>query len=192
MNPAGMVLPVFSQGTYGPVPAGKAGMKQKGGWFKPAGAKGRPSHPGQPMTVNLVLDPGTLARFASGGSHAPSRYDDVEDPDAPSKKRQKRKGERDDLEDGGSSDTAFDPDDGNSEEDADFAIPDSSKRRASKPLGVIDAMAAMRLQDRWRAARKSMKRQAVQDAVLCVLWLGLSIWLIGFGDRCPPGSSAGW
>ena len=148
------------------------------------------------MTVNLVLDPATLTGLVPGGTRFLSRYDDPDDEPAEKgkKNRKTRQRTRDDLEDGDSSDTAFDPADHNDddEEDADFAIPDSSRRRASKPLGVIDAMAAMRLQDRWRAARRSMKRQAAQDAVLCLLWLGVSIWLIGFGYRCPSGSSAGW
>lgn len=189
-----MVLPVFSHHTYGPLAGGvPVGKQKRGGWLKSGrgktGALGQ--HSGQPMTVNLVVDPTALARLAAGSSHPSSRYDDAEKRKKSGRDHHDREEEEEEED---SSDAVFDPNDHDGE-DTDFAIPSSSSKRrrgAAGPLGVIDAMQVMRLQDRWRAGRKSMKRQAFQDGGLTIVWLAIEIWLIGFGDRCPPGTSAGW
>ena len=189
------------------------------GWFGPKKAKkgkhfsnGHP-HAQPPMTVNLVMDPAALARMMGGAQAGPARYDDSGYSEASDSKREKaatntlgraagskgpgRSGRTRDAEDGHeSSDTALD-DAEDGDEDADFAIPDSSKAAGQRvdpiqQLLMQDPSAARRLQERWRAARKSCRHTLVQDIIVSVLWLGISVWTIGFGQRCRPGSAGGW
>ena len=187
------------------------------GWFGPKKAKkGKHfpnGHPQPPMTVNLVMDPATLARMMDGAQAGPARYDDSGYSEVSDSKREKaatktsgraaggkrlgRSERARDAEDGHeSSDTALDNAvDG--DEDADFAIPDSSKAAEQRvdpiqQLLLQDPSAARRLQERWRAARKSRRHMLIQDIIVSVLWLGISVWTIGFGQRCRPGSGGGW
>ena len=135
-------------------------------------------HQQQPMTVNLVLDPATLASLTGAKpreSKPPSRYDDS--------------GYTEDAK----SDDGHDVDQNDAQDDGDFHIPSSSRTGGNAgQLSVIDTMSSMALQDKWKAARRQMKRQLLWDILLALLWSSESVWAIGFTGSCKPGTGEGW
>lgn len=204
MMPNGIVLPIFSSAGHGGGQAYNAigGTKKMKHAFGAGGKKGRkgwmPHQP--PMMVNLVVDPSTLS--GGGGSNnaskPPSRYDDSgfdeEDgeaafkvPQVPNNRNAGFKAAEMDEE----------------EEDHDFAIPNSaaaeaSRKRASssnqnQPLArMMDTMQFMKLQDKWREARRRTRRLACIDALWAVIWAAESMFALGFGGSCKPGTGHGW
>ena len=213
----GMVLPMFA--ASGQQYSQLHSPRESGsGWFGPKKTKNGKhfpnGHPQPPMTVNLVMDPAALARMMGGAQAGPARYDDSGYSEVSDSRRAKASRERSGRaasgkEAGGNSERARVPGDGHEssdtalddavdgDEDADFAIPDSSKAAEQRvdpiqQLLMQDPSASRRLQERWRAARQRCRRMLVQDTIVSLLWLGIGVWTIGFGQRCRPGSGGGW
>lgn len=193
----GIVLPIFSSSQGYNAIGGK-----KGGF----GRKNKKSKKGymmygqqQPMTVNLVMDPNMLkaAGFSgSASSKPPSRYDDFgideEDEEFRAMKINKIRNELEIIKE---------EEEGYSEnDDHDFDIPNSEelrrkkqRRRDNQPFSrMMDTMSIMKLQDKWREARRRMKKLALLDATWSIIWLAEAFFAIGFGGSCKPGSAAGW
>jgi hypothetical protein len=181
------VLPIFSSGGQGYNAVGSGFGHKKQGLFGNGGKKGYSKKQGrymggmgQPMTVNLVVDPSMLTGGAAGYSKPPSRYDDsgFDEEDDLGKSSLEKGGEEEE------------------EEDHDFHIPDSRKKRdkrQDRPFAtMLDTMTAMKLQDTWREARRRMRIMACVDASWAVIWSAEAIFAIGFGKSCKPGSGNGW
>lgn len=195
LMPNGIVLPIFSSPSAHAYLAGKK-MKAggRGAFGKKMGKKGymQPYHQSQPMMVNLVVDPNMLAGSGLTTSKPPSRYDDSGfDDEADATKTRKTsntvgKHQEDEEYDG--------------DEDHDFHIPNSTakaeeaaKLRANQPLArMMDTMTIMRLQDKWREARRRMRKLAIIDACWALVWFAESLFALGCGGSCKPGSGNGW
>lgn len=66
------------------------------------------------------------------------------------------------------------------------------KRRRGRAAGQLGVLGNMKLQARWRVARKSLKVNTVWDCILAVLWIAADVLALAIGKKCPPGSSGGW
>lgn len=170
------------------------------------GKKGYKMNSQPPMMVNLVVDPsmlgGGLSPSLGNGYKPPSRYDDSgfdDDEDHHETSSKTRKNETAEiLYDASRGEAGVEE---NEEDDHDFDIPDAKAkaerarkaRRNNQPLvRMMDTMSVMKLQDRWREARRRMRKMALIDAIWAVTWCAQSLFAIGYGGSCKPGSAAGW
>lgn len=184
----GMVLPIFASSShdYNALSGGGKKQKKKGRGKTKYGMQHQ-----QPMTVNLVVDPSMLGL----GPKPPSRYDDSGFDEAEEEEALRREAAHlDGVDENGDE----------HEHDHDFDIPDTSRLEAKRREqilgratggglgGMLDTMSAMRLQDKWREARRRMRWMAWIDAAWAVIWYAESLFAIGFGKSCKPGSASGW
>lgn len=190
--PNGIVLPIFSSSHAYNALANGSGKKGAFGKKKNKKKGYRMQQQHQPMMVNLVVDPSMLGGGAN--SKPPSRYDDSgfdeEDEEHSTNLR-------------GANNLAAIGEEGDEEgeeDDHDFHIPDSRlkaeqarKRRMNQPYArMMDTMSIMKLQDKWREARRRMRKMAWIDAAWAIVWFAEALFAIGFGKSCKPGSAAGW
>lgn len=131
----------------------------------------------QGVNVNLVLDPSMFAQLQGS-----IRSED-------SAKHKNRRRHSDEWESDSSSDS-----DGSAA--SSFRIPkrpqdDDTLEQAILAQQTSSKYSFANRQAREHARSKS-KKHVVYDSLMAIIWLSVSIWAIGFGERCPPGEYSGW
>lgn len=103
-------------------------------------------------------------------------------------RRAAKRDERDDFEFHSHSSSSDDDDDDDSLSDSSDSVHEATSLRGKK----LSAMDAIQLERRWKEGRSWLKKLTVVDGIMLSLWSAVSIYAIGFGERCPAGTFAGW
>lgn len=79
---------------------------------------------------------------------------------------------------------------------SEFRIPSDDDVSAGQQGGLLERLAAHRsarvLAQQVQQARKKLKVRLCVDVLLSLLWATVTIWAIGFGEKCSPGTCSGW
>lgn len=141
----------------------------------------------QGMNVNLVIDPSMFQQLQDSTRSRDSHSKDS----AKYKSRKSRQSRRESSE--WDSSSSEDSDDSAA---SSFRIPKQPQDDDMLEQAILSQQTSSKYSFANRQARENarrrLKKHVVYDSFMAILWLAVSIWAIGFGERCPPGESAGW
>ncbi|KAL8284127.1 hypothetical protein RQP46_004876 [Phenoliferia psychrophenolica] len=148
-------------------------------------------------TVNLVLDPSMFPHLFGGAHSTTPLTTSTAEAKAKRKRRRRRRAKlAAEKQAARGKDGKGDDDDedllSSGQESSSDTDSDSDDDPAHPHLGGHHGHHSAKEQQRWDAARKTVKVFAWWDAAAGLLWGGLAAWAIVMGKHCTPGAFQGW